>query len=838
MNVQGSILCANAASQEVLRLFLKSMHDVMTPGVAGRRPKAYKQSTTLPSPFGPIRVWMYHGGDLGGWTPLLRNGFSKVMCAEEHAIAEWISQIVETGDLSSRTTARFVRKFLGHEATSERIAQIVASIRSLLSERGLAAQCEADADSDVRSIVAHAKNHGLPSEAIQVTASGLRLRLPAIASKAGVSPLNIVRFGRTQALQAELASVAAATKWDDERRTFLPTRNTPHGRETFPGVVFDFKAVGIARGGLLDDIVSAFPLPASHSEAALLWRRVKWLAAPTNGTDEVALGARRILGTPAADLSQRDAVNLVEFLSLRLRGRNYRERTLEEYLNTFKRVIENAFARHGKVFVISLSGSARRAERQNRGLVSDQPDDFALDPANRASIVNVATGNPTQAKERAKAHLDDRVERIRMACDEEIDAFLNWRAFISSTANAQCGGDLQRHIGLLVGKGPIPNWQRHWLETADLAEIASVVVTQCAAARLYCETPDQARRAANQRIRLPGAFERFAHRFPQVRQWCPSTSKGPIADWIALSAWYVPLWVQLAIQLRLQLATGWNSDTVRNLAASGILFQGATVDLQSIKGKTGEMQFQSIDAPSASLRAALELMIEHSGNVDAFWSRARPGIFVSLVKQGKGRRAFGRGLESKLLPRFIARHRLPKFTREQLRDQSAAQRYLTRDDPHEVQGMLGHAKLRTTSGYLQQTVIAVLNRANIAHFQRQLGASIVWAVDGETQVSARGMDIADVNPRLLFPVADQSTADGPLPAACDAWMADPLQSLRIDVRRLAHLGRQRAYYAAHWQRLRAESAERFEHVHRPRIEFTAALFAIVKDSPYAALLEG
>jgi len=68
-------------------------------------------------------------------------------------------------------------------------------------------------------------------------------------------------------------------------------------------------------------------------------------------------------------------------------------------------------------------------------------------------------------------------------------------------------------------------------------------------------------------------------------------------------------------------------------------------------------------------------------------------------------------------------------------------------------------------------------------------------------------------------------------------MVDPEQPLVLDKIRVMHLIRQRAYYAQNWQRLRAESSERFSKVHLPRIEFTAALWALISDSEYACLLE-
>ena len=299
---------------------------------------------------------------------------------------------------------------------------------------------------------------------------------------------------------------------------------------------------------------------------------------------------------------------------------------------------------------------------------------------------------------------------------------------------------------------------------------------------------------------------------------------------------YVPRWVQLAIEIKIQAETGWNRATVRNLLAEGITIRGSTVELQAVKGKTGEMQHGGTESADRHLLSGLNLMLEHSRHVDAYWKRERQGVFVAMVLKKGGHRVFGTGVEEKLRKRFIAKHQLPHFTREQLRNQRMAKRFLTNEDPHEIQAGMGHADLATTSTYLRHAVIRILNRANIAKFQRQLAATIVWTVEGEASVEKRGMDRAEVNHRL-FPMSDHATAEEAMPPTCDVWMANPEVPLMLDALRLQHLVRQRAYYAAHWQRLRAQAPDRFELVHKPRIEFTAALWAIVSDSPYARLLE-
>ena len=121
-------------------------------------------------------------------------------------------------------------------------------------------------------------------------------------------------------------------------------------------------------------------------------------------------------------------------------------------------------------------------------------------------------------------------------------------------------------------------------------------------------------------------------------------------------------------------------------------------------------------------------------------------------------------------------------------------------------------------------------------FRRQLAATIVLSTSNAPVESKGSVDQRDFVARMLYPLGFAATSEQ-MPADCDAWLADPTKPLVIDAHRVEHLVRQRAYYAKNWQRLRAARPEEFNAVHLPRMEFTAALWAVLLDSPYAALLE-
>lgn len=195
-------------------------------------------------------------------------------------------------------------------------------------------------------------------------------------------------------------------RWSDQRRLFLPTRNRPHGRETFPGTVVDFKSLHVERGGLLDDMLGALPTPhgplcdaiaitvdpmAGHAESrqAMGWKQQ---------------GRAAHSGTKVSKLTQSDAIRLVEGLEQRLSKGSYTIRTSSDYVAVFKTYIAAAFDRQGKILRFP-SGPSIHAARENRGLLSDQPDAFANSIQRIAPPSSMSHGAHRRNPERRRQHI-------------------------------------------------------------------------------------------------------------------------------------------------------------------------------------------------------------------------------------------------------------------------------------------------------------------------------------------------------------------------------------------------------------------------------------------------
>lgn len=837
LNVKGKkVSVPSRLSGELLTRLVQAMHDALIqetkrPGPLGK--------VIFSGPVGPVTVNLF-GTRVGDWRREYRRRFASAITRYGGEIVTLLARSLLTGrPVSYRRIGIYGKYFIGAALTQQQHRFVHGRVDAFIAQHGASGPSHGAAQKDVTKILLYVAECGVPPKAVILSGDGVRVNMLRVAAVAKVSLAGINLYGLAADLQAELDKIAARSPWSIDQARYLPTTNNPHGRVTQPGIVVDFEKLHVARSGLLDELLDTFTVPADHRSVQILVRHISLLLLSTNGNrirGAFTESARRILQAPVVELNGQDAIDLAEGLKMRLERREVKLRTKHEYIGGFFGRIADVFERRGKVRPKYRVSKGRQVKSNGRGLVSDQPDAHASRTELQPSIVHVAVGAPDIARAKAIEHLDDRLARIDVACDREIEAFLHWREFLSSAELSTPSVENIRHRTSMIGlDSNLSNDYRRWQKEGDLTDIVACMIDAVRHANFFRQEQHDLRRNRAHSVKMADAFPRLCEQFPFLVHWIRAGSKGHWLTWLPLSYWYVPRIVQLAIEIKIQVATAWNRATIRNLQADGINLK--EMELQAIKGKVGKNQGGGIESADHLLRRGLELMLEHDRNVTDYWSRERSGVFVVPVHR-KGTYIFGFGVGHKLLSEFAQWHDLPHFTREQLRNQKAASRFLKKNDPHEIQGLLGHGDLGVTTGYLKHGVLAVLNRANIASFQRQLAASIIWAIEGDDGLSARSFSQKDVNRQLLFPVSDRQNGSETMPNGCDVWLANTSRSLRIDSLRLSHLARQRAYYAAHWQRLRAENPKRFEIVHLPRIEFTAALWAVVADSPYAGLLEG
>lgn len=836
LNVRGKLVSVSPRLLvQMVACLIQALHDSLAKGDPEADASNKRRRVDLETPIGPSTVYLFPH-QVGAWKREQRQLFASALRNHWEEIFPPLAQALAAGQ--PPTTYRLgalCRNFMIGPEVASHAQFALLSLGEFISRRTAS---DEDAKADAQKIVRHVERDGFPAKAVTISDGRIRVNLLRAAAAAKVSLAAINRSAQIDSLQKDLDRLASRQAWSIGQARYLPTENNPHGHRKELGLIVDFERLKIARRGLLDEILDLFVLPADHHSVGQLVRNVSRLVSTEKGgtsRDRVANAARLALGAPAKELSGQDAVRLVEGLAVRIAGRDMKDRTKCEYLGSFFNRVADAFEQQGFVRPKWRGSSGRPIGSTRRGLISDLPDPLASKPALRPSLVHVAVGSPKVARSKAIEHLDDRLKRIKTACEQEISAFINWREFLERALLGPPDARSLRFKPQIINQPWCQSAEyREWLGRAELESIAHCMISSASELGLFKDSVYAQMRATKQVVRMSEAFPRFCEKFPFVKYWVRSGVRRPWLTWLPLTYWYVPRQVQLAIEIKIQIATAWNRETIRNLRPGGINLK--EMELQSIKGKVGEPQHGSLESSDRILRRGLELMLEHDRHVTENWTRECDGIFVAPLRL-KGRLVFDRDYEAEVLKRFLKCHGLPKFSREQLRNQKATLTYLKNEDPYEVQGLLGHGDLSVTAGYIKHEILTVLNRANVFAFQRQLAATIVWATEGDKGVRRRAMRRRDINPKLLFPFTDNPVQDDEMPPECDIWMTDTSRTLVIDPIRISHLVRQRAYYAEHWQRLRAENSERFRVVHLPRIEFASALWALVSDSPYAELLE-
>lgn len=838
-SVQQSVAQAITARERhhLLVCFLQALVDSLALMDGARTSNRKSSRVSFQTPWGSVSLnrCPYKAGY---WTSNRTIQFEECIASLGSELCQRLDDSLVSGKATSfNSVQKFVRAFLRNDATRERCDYVYKAIQSHLETHGYLVNRRASALRDRAAVLQYVRKNGLPANAIRITDDCVSVYLGVVFSIANVPIASVRRYKLKSAFQIEIDELAAKSMWSSKSHLYLPSLNRPHGRQTNSGLIINFRKLGIQRNGLFEDILRNFSRPADHRTVQPFLRWIAWLVnsgtKQTGRPDAISTSAKRILSTQPKLLSEKHLYALVEGFRARLAGKSLDSRCADEYTSSFRSLIKTGIETSGKKLSTYRLRNTSRKRRSSRGLVSSQPDPFASKSSLRPAIENVAIGSPQEARVIAKEHLADRIARINSACDHDVAQFLSWRKFLTAADELTSRRTNVRPPHELVGwsaTASLPSFVR-WTEQISPQEYASELLGAVKDRHLYEEKEFQRMRDQDQHV-LAGPFmDALTKSYPELPIWFAGMSYA----WAPLSLWYVPRWVQLAVQLRIQLATGWNANTVRNLCESGIVMTPESIELQSIKDKSGRKQDGVIERPDKIVRAGFEMLMQHSRSVSEHWPRESDAIFVTWINRGDSS-VFGHGVDHSILKRFIRHHGLPEFTREQLRNQHMSNDYLLDEDPNRIQGKLGHNSLKDTSIYLGQTIFTVLNRANIAQFMRQLGATIVWAVEGESSVAKRGMSTDHINRRLLFPVAEIASESPWLPE-CDAWISESTKPLVIDRTRIAHLVRQRAYYAKSWQRLRAESSIRYERIHRPRIEFTAALWAIVSDSPHAHLLE-
>ncbi|MGF1832590.1 hypothetical protein [Photobacterium sanguinicancri] len=312
-----------------------------------------------------------------------------------------------------------------------------------------------------------------------------------------------------------------------------------------------------------------------------------------------------------------------------------------------------------------------------------------------------------------------------------------------------------------------------------------------------------------------------------------------------LSPWLLPKEVRIACVFVLMMKTYWNKKPIREINLLSLVAEKAEANqcspeaalasglvLKGFKSKTDDDTPEVIIEPSDKLEMrVLHYLYHHANNLLRLQA-------VNSIFDG-----YGQGCTSVFndsgLTAWQKAHNIPEFTLEQLRNQSAADFILTKADIDALCERLGHGKLKTTQGYVDE-LLAPLDRAISLEFQRRFEASVIFQQEGKQGVLARSFDPHHIDPNLFIPLGDGTACSDPtqiedgLPGeticagrTCHKGEGCPRNNIIINIEQTELLLRTHSYYISHFVQLRADP-EYFHEYSLPAMRFNYALVAYVR----------
>lgn len=187
---------------------------------------------------------------------------------------------------------------------------------------------------------------------------------------------------------------------------------------------------------------------------------------------------------------------------------------------------------------------------------------------------------------------------------------------------------------------------------------------------------------------------------------------------------------------------------------------------------------------------------------------------------------------------FASRHKIFKFSYEQIRTQVGNIASCSLKSINEAQILYGHKSIATTGHYLDQILNHKLLSSMNLEFQRRLEKKILFNMNQSLSKS-------------LTPIGDGALCSNPIDhpfkeiqGEGDCW-AEYCHNgggcinrvILINKDRIAELIRTRNFFYSNWKDLHAENQENFKIRIIPRIVFNSALYDFIKASAYGHILK-
>ncbi|APG27213.1 hypothetical protein A7E78_04795 [Syntrophotalea acetylenivorans] len=602
----------------------------------------------------------------------------------------------------------------------------------------------------------------------------------------------------------------------------VPTTKRRRGNEKIDTHQYDFDELGIARGGFFEAILidASFPLDITISNQTRLM-----LVSLSNHTE-----GREILGAPIEDLSGKDIRRLYNLI--------------EDHIETVDTIKDKSTASIHWRTLISRSGiflgsgevvcdvffqtrfpSRNNSECKKQGVLNSQ------------RLVMTQHEDEETLHDNVLGAMKGDLNLIEEACWESIEAYKEAACRHKKLRNeALEDWDLWKHEYYKIARrsGESASFEKKLTYKLATLHLQGFYIYKAFDERIFSKGSTIAFNAWE--LDNDGLFSSGRRGGKTDRAPAPELSKLGV-DLIDqfLVSYYMPPPVVEAAEVLFLIYTGWNPDVVISITAENVTEIRACFEIQSVKSKNNQVFFKRVfERESPRFHEVISLLLDHNKNVERWWKRDNPSLFVHRIKRKK-KHLFSTGGDSQHKRYLIQSYGLQGFSKKQLRDQVANIQYLETHDPFLVQETLGHGDIDMTKGYLNQHIIRIINEANIRRFVDKLAATITWAVNGVETVESRGMTVTDIDDRLLFPVGENEAQKHSI---CDDWIASAgTHTFEVGKAEIEHLKWQTKYYATHAARLKSSNPRRFLLYHVPRMLFCAAMQECVKNSKHSLLLD-
>jgi len=584
---------------------------------------------------------------------------------------------------------------------------------------------------------------------------------------------------------------------------FVPCEVKRYSKRIPKESLIDFDAYEIKRKGLLEITLNSVELPCHYKRFVNFVTAIKYLS--------LTPGCREVLSAPPKSLSVARIVWFFnqheQFVTSQINRKNLK--ILGAHFRAYFKRISEPMMGGTQLSDIQFRSTLEDKSKQTpkRLLISEVPDKNAS-IGFRGPISDLPHKDLLDLEAKALVHLKDRLGRIESACWQVIEEHIALAALIKELKSSE----LQESIVAISTRNKISlensSWQNIRWRVANVAEL-----------RLDPELAGKYVLHWLDAIKIHSNLHLTADAIGMVLNetvFKDSVKLSYDTNHIYLSDYYLSHLTLLSCQYLMQIYTGWNPDTVRELTVSSIeLESNNCYVIRPYKPKTDQYNPPKHFGPTEERpRKIIELLLAHNENVNTYATRLNNSLFVGLQRNFK---AFGLFNPKIAHATLVDCFNLPHFAPSQLRDQAANTKYLESGrDVLLLKEFLGHADLLTVDTYLNHSIQRVLNVANMSEFTRRLDESITLCVSNTpAKPTAHG---------LLFPIGNVAEH-----CLSDEWLNSEC-NIEIDANQIAHCIWQRQYYIENFQRLRSENARQFAVVHLPRIIFCTALYHVIMQS--------